>query len=302
MNKMITGLVVAVLGATALPTFGQDANRTETKVVRFGGTREGRAWNRPVLMLVYGPVSAGRPAAAIIPNTNPRENRLNPSEVIMNVVKELKRGDLIEVTVAEFMGNSLLRSVRRYDLKPGENEPNVFVFEKMVQEKLGRQEYDGIVVSKYGSPQTVLIPIRKNKEGKPASDEQLLEAARQFKEGDSVELEVQAAGRTVMLKSIYRYEPPKRGTFVRIVQQKVNDEDCMGIEIQGEDGNQVVLIPNNQIGRGKPFPDRQLAGQARSLRPGKAFLYKTRQDDKGTWLRQIRPAPREPATRPTRER
>jgi hypothetical protein len=187
------------------------------------------------------------------------------------LVKKSKPGDVYEVNyaVATEGKQPVLDRMTEYELKPGEDEPNVFIFEKIKDEKTG-----AFTVSKFRTDAEFMLP-QARVAGKMAPREDLLKLLQGLKSGRTIEIQfVQNK-----IKSIKKYEAPKWAKFTKLTTQEVDGKNLKAVEVDAYGNNLTLVIAQK---------DSALAGKFRSLKEGAPIIYKSTKDDKGTiWLNTV---------------
>ena len=289
MRRTLLTCLASLLAAVTL-TVAADAKPGEA-VVKYAGYKQGAAWGRPCMILLVAPPAGGGQSELIVPNQNPMAMKYDPSPIVLDVVKNLKPGDLIKIRSSTGQGHTILNAISAYTLKPGEDEPNVYTFmEVKDSQPVGQVTYTGVTLGKLGASQLALVPNTKDKDGKLAPDEAILAAVKDLKKDSQVEVQLEKQGNLFVIKSIRAYAPPAQGEFVKTSQQKTEQGDVTVVEIKEAQKNVLAWVPNVSVG-GKSAPDAALMSAAKTLKPGQAVMYKCHTDDKGTWLDQIKPAP-----------
>lgn len=267
------------------------AAQDDTAVVKYVGAKEGRAWSRPAMIVIVAPRDGRGTAELLVPNRNPEGRTLDPDPVVVNIVRDLKPGDLIEVRTGKLEGHNILRSIRPYKPKPGEDDPEAFTFVRVVEQKVGNQDVLGVELKKDAASQTVPVPNRTDDNGKPVPDPELAAKVRSFAKGDLVEVKVAREAGKIVLASIKAYKPPDRGKFVKSLEQKVEEEAFLAIEVaQDDQTTKTLLVPNHKDAKGQNVPDAELSAAVKKLRPGQTVLFRTRQDGQKTFLTEARAA------------
>ena len=198
----------------------------------------------------------------------------------------VKAGDWMIVDCAQVEGH--LRATRMALYHPGEEEANCYLFLKKVEEKDGRV---GIVLRKLYQESTVVLPMRRGPDGKPAPQADLLEAVKALTENSPVAVELGQG----QLKGIKAYEPPMRVEFVKKVTQKVEadtttkpavpEHTLVGMEVK-DNGTSVTIMVDP---KGKSVG--AMTGQIGSFKPGQFLLIRSTTDTRGTWLVDARVDP-----------
>ena len=276
-------------------------DKPATEVVKYMGAQKGSAWGRPVMKLLLAPRYGQGVAKVVVPNKDRMARKFDPSPAVVKVVKGLKPGDLVEIRMVKFRGVNLLRSIRRYHPKPGEDDPNAFAFVKHLTRKISGREYLAVVLKKANRSQTILVPNRKNDEGKWVPDKDIAEQVRKLEADQIVEITVKKTAGKVFLNSIRPYEPPVKGSFVKLIpKKKVGEKEYAAIAVKVAVTEQEILIPNRKNRAGKTLPDPKLLAAVKKLKADQTVEFKTLKEEGQTWLVRIKVVKNQPSPRPTR--
>ena len=262
--------VAVVLAAARAPGAEKDKDDAGrfSGIVRYVGAKESRApTGVPAVRVYFAPLTRGRSISALIANKDAQSKVLDPNPAIFNVVKGLKKGDLVTVTIVSSGGWTTLTKIERYELKPGEDEPNGFLFVRAEEEEIAKETYLVVTLQKFGQETKAVVPSKKNEAGETAPDEALAAQLTAFKIGDVVEVETQKKGRLQVLKSICKYTPPVVCEFVKLVEKTVDEVEHVGVEVKIDGEPQTLFVPNMQRGK-RSVPDPRLRSVARKLKPG----------------------------------
>jgi hypothetical protein len=217
----------------------------------------------------------------------------------VDVVKGLKRDDLVEISTTKFRGVTMLRFIRRYQPKPGEDDPDAFTFVKHVTQKVSGRDYMAVALKKGNRSQTILVPNRKDDEGKWAPDKDIADQVKKVEADQIVEITVDRAAGKVFLKSIRPYEPPVRGSFVKLIaKKKIGEAEYAAIVVKVNADEREILIPNRKVGADKMLPDMRLLAAVKKLKADQPVEYKTLEEDGQTWLSRIEAVKKPPAPKP----
>ena len=194
----------------------------------------------------------------------------------------------------------MLRSIRRYHPKPGEDDPDSFTFVKHLTQKVSGRDHMAVALMKGNRAQTILVPNRKNDEGKWVPDEKVAEQVKKLEADQIVEITIEKTAGKIYLKSIRPYEPPVQGSFVKLIEKKkVGEKEYAAIVVKVDGSEREILIPNRKAGRDKMVPDRKLLAAVKKLKADQGVECKTLDEDGQTWLTRIRAVKKPPAPKPT---
>ncbi len=267
-----------------------DQLSTQLEVVRYLGAKEGRAWGQPVMLVLVAPRQGSGSATLVVPNRDPEARKLDPQPVILDLVKSLKPGDLIQVLTAEIERQRVLRFLRPYEPKPGEDDPNAFTFLKAVEEKAGGRECLAVTLEKDGNSQSVPLPEEKNEQGQLAPASRLAEQVRKLTDGELVEATVELVGGKIVLKDIKPYKPLVKGRFVKLTDVRQDEQKHLAVEVKLGEESRLLLIPKSKEDKDAAAREAELTAAAKKLRPGQPVLFRERKDGQQHWLEDIRAA------------
>ena len=211
------------------------------------------------------------------------KNKMDPTHIKgADLLKDLKRGDLVSLAAGKNYNVLWLSGVIRYELQPGEDEPNVYEFVKSSAPKAGdKDERPLVTLRRFLRETEVAVPTVKNPEGKMIADEKIAKIVETLKPGDHVE--VTAAGTPPTIKGIKVWEAPKQAEFVKLTKAKTDKQEVDAVELKIDNSSQTLMIDAKDAPR--------LMGILRSFKAGGKVLYKGTTGDKGTWLTSIKAVP-----------
>jgi hypothetical protein len=255
------------------------ADGTYHGVFKFGAVKGG--FGRPLTVSV-AKVEGGNPFDVLVPDKFAR------GKIDLEMLKDAEAGDLLEI-VCTTAGNPTLISLKKYDCKWGEDEPNVFVFDNKGELKTGPMTNVTVGVTKFLQPFTLLAPNKKGPDGAAVPDETIIKAIIALKTGDLVELVADKTGGQLVIKSARPFEPYRKIELVKVVKGKVGMADLTGVEVKESGGAadrsntaKFYLDP-----KGKDFA--ALSKVIATVPAGAEALIRTTSDDKGNWLIAFRP-------------
>jgi hypothetical protein len=266
--------------------FAQE-RREETVVARFVRAQRGAVNGKPHLMVV-AEAAGGQTVQVAVPNADEGRAYFDPSRGMADAIEELKQGDLVQLTLEPSRNgprNLVLRSVKPYELKPGEDTPNGYVFKGSDEKDYGSRKVTIVQLEKLGQKLTVAIPEKKAEKGTSKPDPELLSAVNELKEGDPVWAEL--SGKTLV--AIEPYTEPQQGKLLKFSEIEVDGHKVRSAEID-EDGKSVTaLVPGKASGRAWT-PDLTVMRQLARVRPGSMIQFRAKEDGDKIWLRSIEPA------------
>jgi hypothetical protein len=289
MRTIAIAAALAVLAGVA-----QMALAADESVIKYNGTKQGSVGGHPCLVILYTPAAGGNPASMLVPNKNPMGTKLDPSDVVTDALKDVKPGDYFDVTTTKDSQGTWVATIKSYTLTPGEDEPGVFLFSAKDEQKVGPDTFTSITVTKLKQTFTMLVPNKKGADGKPAPDEAIMKVITAAKVGDTLEIAGAKMGANTMIKTIAPWVAPRKVEFVKLTP-KAKADDNASIDVTDSGNTQTISI--NAKG-----PDAAtLMKKVSAIKAGQAIMIRTTTDDKGTWLTDVRPAPKEDTPAPTKK-
>ncbi len=221
-----------------------------------------------------------------------------PSEApswFSSLIKDCKPGDVFEVKYAEDKKTKqdVMSDMKVYEMKPGEDDPNVFIFDKVIDPPKGdKTGINAIGVTKFRENVNFLIPAVRGTDGKLGPNESMMKTVKAFKSGDSVEIQsVQYQPGKMAIKTIKKYEPPRWARFVKLTKQTVEGQgELTAVEVDAY-GNTLTLVIDRK--------HSALKGKFNSVKKDTPITFKSTTDDKGTiWLNSATIQPKDAAMPP----
>jgi len=280
-----TGAVLAalaVIGAAAAVS-GQVVHKAppaptqQTSIVHYVGAINTTSGGKPVIRLTVAP--AGKSGAPFVLPIKPRTNNVTKAlefdPKTVDLLKTLKKGDLLEVTYQRGTSENQFIRMDRYHLQPGEEDPDAWVFVKVEEETAGRETITVVTVRKLDQRARIIVPVRRTEDGRMAADDALVLKLAGIKMGELVEVDARTAGGKAYLEGIWRFSPPVRGEFIKLIEEPGDPPTPMGLQISTGGETQTFLLPVVQRGD-KKIPDPRLATAAAGLKAGDEVEVKTR--------------------------
>ena len=289
---LIAFTLVSLSTAAARAAAPEKEKKVNRQVVRFAGYKEKVQFQgKPVMVLSVEPLEGGRPLDLVVKNHDMNKREYNPV-VNTDHVNALQKGDVIKIELDDTRPRPMVTYLKKYDLKPGEENPKAYVFENSFDKGEGKQAYTAVVLSKFDEMTTVAVSQKKGKDGTTDADSEIMALLPQLKTGDVVEAEVRGGGAVPVLVSLDRYTPPQTGKFLKVSDEEVTDGQ-KGSAVEIEQGGKAVkaLVPG-KLQNKKWVSDAKVLAAVRRLKPEAEVVYRTRQDGDKLWLKQIEPAPK----------
>ncbi len=215
-----------------------------------------------------------------------------PSSQVQAIIKASEPGDYFKVSVATVNGRQVIKKMDRYTLKPGEDEPNVYVFEGVKEEKVNNRPTQFVTATKFEQSFKFQVPPGRDPvTSKPAAaNPDIMATVGSFKSGDSVEIVSIKAGQAATLKSIKAYQPPKEAQFSKVTTTKLADKEVPALEVQIDGQAQTLPL--------LPTASQAIRSKVGSMKADTKILIKTETDAKGTtYISDLRLSPAKPAAK-----
>jgi hypothetical protein len=284
-----------LLGGVVQPASAQEKKKTSMVVRYVAHLDDGkhRYQGKPVMLLQLEPLTGGRPVELVVPNRDmgARSDKFDPVPQVADVVRGLKKGDTIKIELDDSKPRPFVTYAKPYKLKPGEAEPNTYVFENTFRKEEGRSTYTAVVLSRFDEQTTFAVQQRRDKDGDMASDVTILNLLQKLKTGELVEAEIKEGGRTPVLTSLERYAPPQQAKFVKMAEQEVEGQKAPAVELQ-RDGKPVTALVEGKMQGKRWVADAKVLSAAKRLKPDAEVVFRARDDDGKLWLKEIEPAPK----------
>jgi len=197
---------------------------------------------------------------------------------------DLKSGDYVTVTMTSRDNKIIVTEATPYEVKPGEEEKDVYLFDYMDEKKVNNKSAAVLRVTKMGKDYEFVVPsTMQNKRPEPKENFQAI--ISDLTVGDSIVITA-TQGKPPTVRDIRRYEPPEVGKFVKQVEVG-EGKDKLGA---------IVIADANAAERTFTFrPANKAAFQNKAkaqLKEGTVVQYRTTADDKGVWIDDFKPAPK----------
>ncbi|MFB3893582.1 MAG: hypothetical protein ACE15C_16335 [Phycisphaerae bacterium] len=264
------------------PAKSPSGDGTYHGVFKFGTVKFGFSGGKPWSAVAVAKVEGGSPFDILVPEKFAR------GKIDMEMLKDAEPGDLLEIVCSTAVPCTLM-SMKKYDFKWGEDEPNVFVFSKKGEVKTEAVTNVTVSVTRFLQPFTMVVPNKKGADGSPVPDEAIMKTINALKDGDLVELMTEAAGGRLIIRSARYLEPYRKVEFVKVVKGKVGMDDLTGVEVKegGGDSERSSTARFYLNPKGRDFAG--LLKTVGAIPAGAETLVRTVSDDRGNWLVSIRP-------------
>ena len=288
---MFRGL--SVVGIVALWMFvcagaWAQEKQTDEGVLRFLSMNSG-VTNGRRHMIVRAEIPGGGAVQVAVPNQDENRPALDPRKELMDTLKSLKAGDLIKVKLEPAGQMRFIQTVEPYEMKPGEDTPNGYVFESSYDQTNGRNKFPVVELSKFGRRIVLTIATKKNEKGETEPDPDIVAAVNLLQPGDSVW--AQSNGKA--LTAIDHYKDPTQGKLLKLGETEVDGHKIKSADVDQDGKTVTLLVPGKTTGKNW-VPDATVLRELQRIRPNTVVAYRVREDGDHLWLREIMPAPKPP--------
>ena len=282
------------------------------ELVTFQGTRTGRQWGEPVMLVDVQPVRGGRGVTLAVFNTGwkqiqgetyRRAKRATKPEAgpLAGVLKKHKRGDVLAVRVQGVNGVTVLHSTQAYKAKPGEFAPDSAFFVKAEERTRGSGTLTYVTLVKNGK--TSVLPLMqthaKGEKGRMTHTTRadLAAGAGGLSKGDVVEVDVGTDGGYRVIRHIATWDEPYVGQFVSLGQTEIDGIKHVTVQIRSPLGPGELLVQQRSSDGIKYTDDYAMARFVKTLKANQYVAFKTRAQGDRTVMWLIGPTDKTSSTR-----
>lgn len=278
---------------------GDKPKHTSEQIMVFEGQAPGMAGGHKYVVLTLAPIMGGAPVRALVPN---KEHSDEPKAEFMEKIKDLQPHEsLVRVELDKMYGASQLKTLYPIEVKPGEKNPNAFVFAERYDDPMTRAPM--VALTKYGERLELGVAQARDEKGKMGPDAKVTGELDKVKEGDVVYATF-APGRIPVLTAIYPYKDPQTGKLIKLGEQEVEGQKAPAAEIEGADGSKVTALIPGKIVNKRWVADQNVLREVRAIRPKTDVQFATHDEDGKpvlTFIAKAPPAPREATASGSRE-
>jgi len=292
--------------------------KPEPVVIRFQAAQRQRLGGNDCMVITGTEVLTGQPRQFGVENEAPQDKnkpmKYAPKEYVASAVKDMKPGDYLRVEPKAANYSNVLWADKAEPYVPAEHEeePNVYVWDSSYKETIEKQDVYTIEMTKFGKRfkcYAQMVPDEKGKDkiADPVvvdSADAIEKAYREFqgksrdKKKFPVEATITGQGPALFVTSLNFYQAPLPGTFTKLSEADVNGQKGQAIEVDHDGKAVTLLVPGKMMGK-KWVTDPQLLADAKRLKPGVAIVYRTREAEGKSYLRQLALAPKETTKKET---
>lgn len=218
----------------------------DSRVYRFKSERKAAFGEGQAMALVMEDMLTGKSDTIYVPNTDPA--KFTPIPAVADPMKEIKPGDLVQVSTDRQKGRTVATSLAKADIVKGEDRPKGYVFVGWDRKKndQGKTEM-ALRLKKFGREVVVMVPLTLNADtGDWNPSGQVEYVLGRVQPGEAIEADIKP-GKPPTLDAIYEYYPPERGKFLGLGEMDYNGYTALSIEMTGSDGTKLrIRVPGKE--------------------------------------------------------
>ncbi|MCL2700892.1 MAG: hypothetical protein FWE88_04265 [Phycisphaerae bacterium] len=271
-HVLILAAVVSLVTAFHADAQVPPVERTQTELVRFVDLK-GASTRTPMLKVVR------------LSNNQAADLSLDVSNRDLEDLKDLRNGDYVTIDIARREGKFVVVAAEPYELRPGEEEENVYLYYDLDERKINNRAAAVLRVTKLGKNFEFVLPSTIQ-QGRAIPRDEFKTLIEDLTDGDSIVITATPA-KPPVVKTLTRYEPPEVGTFIKqteIVDGK-NRLPALLIADATNIEHTIAMHPTKRA---------QIIARIKGIKDESTKLYiRTVTDDKGFWLSDVRLAPKD---------
>jgi hypothetical protein len=293
--RQAPGALLACLAALALTApraaaAPPAAPAEQMMIVQYVGNEKGKEMGQNVMLVAVRPPGARSPVVLAVPNQDPKKPDYNPIQRVVDGLNALKPDDYFQAFIRPSMNKTQkpsLIDVRPYTVKPGELEPNVYVFQIHAPQQEGGRTFMGVVLMKLGEQITAAVPTVKTESGNLVPDEKMIASFESFKKDQPVEVTFASTGKIPVIATIDPYAPPEAATFVKVTEADVDGHKAEAVELTVGGKPVTAILTGRSLGK-KWVSDPKLASSVKRLKPDQQIEARLVNAGDKTWLRYFK--------------
>jgi hypothetical protein len=292
--------------------------KPEPVVVKFMGAQRARLGGYDVMVIAGTEVLTGKQRQFGVENDAPQDKNkpttFSPKAYVADVVKGLKPGDYLKVE-SKLTGKDSVYwadKVETYIPAEHEEEAGVYIWDGGYKDTVEKTDVYKIELTKFAKRYVCYAPMIAGEKGKGmAPDQSIVDAAdaidkaakaNQGKEREkkkfAVEATITGQGQAMFVASLDVYQPQKHAKFGKVVDADVAGQKGQAVELD-EDGKTVTALLPGKLMNKRWVTDPQLLAEAKRLKAGVPVVFKTREAEGKSYLRQLALAPKETVKKET---
>jgi hypothetical protein len=305
----------AFAAANAKPANGSNGNnkaadapaKPDPIVIRFESAQKQRVMGTEVMVVSGTDAVTGAPRQFPVENQAPQDKskvaKYDPKKGVADTVNAMKPGELLkaEFKLGGYKNDVVwLEKAEKYDALEHEEEPGVYQFFEAFKDTVGGEDVYKVKLTKFGTYIECLAPMVPAEDGKgKVPDPQIVAAAEGIKRKTMVEATVAPRGANPLITTLDPYQAKKSGTFGKLVEADVAGQKGQAVEMTVDGKTETLPVPGKLVNK-RWVSDAGVLAEVRKVRPGMPVLYRTREVDGKTYVRQIAAAPKEVAKTPAK--
>jgi hypothetical protein len=271
LGALASSLYAADAGPKPAPTFNEEPvfrfiSSQERKTLTMSSPSGSMTVNEPNVLLTVAAAGGGSAQSLVL---------ITKAEETAAMVKALKPGDYLTLTTEPKFNISYIKTIAQYDLQPGEDLPNAFVFAGMGDSDTAGQ---ALKVYKLGKLGKALVPADKTA---------LLTLAARLKEGDVIEAAGTPSKGALVLSELWIYCPPVTGTVAGVADQTVGETKTTALQLTVGDETKTLCVPGKTDSKGHFTPDARLLAAIKGLKTGDTVQAAFHSDGETLWLKAV---------------
>lgn len=268
-------------------------------VIKFETATKQRMGQTEIMVIVgFDPLTGTRrqfPVNNQPPQDKTKPPKYEPNPRVAGNVNDAKPGSFLKLEVKAGMNNTVYAE-RAEPFEPAahEEEPGTFVVYEAFKDTVDGTDVFKVTLTKFGKFFECYAPMVPAEGGKgKVPDPQVVAQAEAVKKKDVVEATIAPQGGMLVVTSVDPYQEQKQGKFTKLADADVAGQKGQAVDVQGSDGQTATLLVPGKLTGKKWVSDAGVLAEARKVKPGTAVLYRTREVEGKTYVRQIVAAPKE---------
>lgn len=228
-----------------------------------------------------------------IKNVDDQKYTANPDPDILSAVKQAGPGGIVKISYyANGSGPTMANNIEPYNLQPGEEQANGFVFQETYDHREQNADYTYVDVKRFEQLFTFMIPNMKDASGDMVPQPDLMAAFGKFKQGDVVLLDVMQGRPKPIVTNVEAYTAPQTGTLKGTKTAELQGNKTTEADIDVSGTPVTAMVPGHLDGKHWTVDGKVLA-ELRRIRPNTPVTFRAAAGDDGTMLlRDIELAPK----------
>jgi hypothetical protein len=208
------------------------------------------------------------------------------------LLMDAKPGELMKMTLEKRFNHVYVTSLGPYELHPGENLPNVYLFVETSVDSDAKPPATVVKVYKLEKFASLAIPnVRDKDSGKLAADPELLAKTGKFAKAESIEVTLRGGGAPT-IKTIDKYALPQAAVYTKLTEADVEGGTTPAVEVIVDTAATTLLVPGKKDATGKWVSDPALTAAVKRFKKDDKVTVRFLSDGDKNWLKEITRAPK----------